>query len=43
MSDSLLEEIGSNLSFGGQQLRYRHHSNILNCDMTFSIYLLSQA
>ena len=43
MSDSLLEEIGSNLSFGGQQLRYRHHSNILNCDMTFSIYLPSQA
>lgn len=43
MSDSFLEEIGSNLSFGGQQLRYRHHSNILNCDMTFSIYLPPQA
>ncbi|MBT3529074.1 MAG: S-formylglutathione hydrolase [Porticoccaceae bacterium] len=43
MSNSLLEEIGSNLSFGGQQLRYRHHSNILNCDMTFSIYLPPQA
>jgi len=43
MSDSLLEEICSNLSFGGQQLRYRHHSNILNCDMTFSIYLPPQA
>ena len=43
MSDNLLEEIGSNLSFGGQQLRYRHHSNILNCDMTFSIYLPPQA
>ena len=43
MSDSLLEEIGSNLSFGGQQLRYRHHSNILNCDITFSIYLPPQA
>ena len=43
MSDSLVEEIGSNLSFGGQQLRYRHHSNILNCDMTFSIYLPPQA
>ena len=43
MSDSLLEEIGSNLSFGGQQLRYRHHSNILSCDMTFSIYLPPQA
>ena len=43
MSDSLVKEIGSNLSFGGQQLRYRHHSNILNCDMTFSIYLPPQA
>ena len=43
MSDSLVEEIGSSLSFGGQQLRYRHHSNILNCDMTFSIYLPPQA
>ena len=43
MSDSLVEEIGSNLSFGGQQLRYRHHSNILNCDMTISIYLPPQA
>ena len=43
MSDSLLEEIGSNLSFGGQQLRYRHHSNVLNCDMAFSIYLPPQA
>ena len=43
MADSLLEEIGSNLSFDGQQLRYRHHSNSLNCDMTFSIYLPPQA
>ena len=43
MPDSLLEEIGSNLSFDGQQLRYRHRSNILNCDMTFSIYLPPQA
>jgi S-formylglutathione hydrolase len=43
MSNSLLEEIGSNLSFGGQQLRYRHRSNVLNCDMAFSIYLPPQA
>lgn len=34
-----LEQIGSNRSFGGQQLRYRHRSAALNCDTTFSIYL----
>lgn len=33
------EQIGSNKSFDGQQLRYRHRSNTLKCDMTFSIYL----
>lgn len=33
------EQIGSNKSFDGQQLRYRHRSDVLNCDMTFSIYL----
>ena len=41
--DSSLEQIGSNQSFGGRQLRYRHRSTTLNCDMTFSIYLPPQA
>ena len=41
--DSSLEQIGSNQSFGGRQLRYRHPSTTLNCDMTFSIYLPPQA
>ncbi len=37
-----LEQIGANQSFGGQQLRYKHQSATLNCDMTFSIYLPPQ-
>ena len=43
MTDSALEKIGFNLSFGGQQLRFRHRSEVLNCDMTFSIYLPPQS
>ena len=38
-----LEQIGSNQSCGGQQLRYKHQSSVLNCEMTFSIYLPPQA
>jgi len=43
MADGTLEKIGFNLSFGGSQLRYRHHSEVLDCDMNFSIYLPPQA
>lgn len=35
--------ISTNLCFGGQQLRYRHASNTLDCDMTFSVFLPPQA
>ena len=28
--------------FGGQQLRYRHQSNVLNCEMIFAVYLPPQ-
>ncbi len=38
-----LEQIGANQSFGGQQLRYKHQSTTLNCEMTFSLYLPPQA
>ena len=38
-----MEQIGANRSFGGQQLRYSHQSIVLNCDMTFSVYLPPQA
>ena len=38
-----LEQIGKNKSFGGHQLRYKHASKVLGCDMTFSVYLPPQA
>jgi S-formylglutathione hydrolase len=38
-----MEKIGSNRSFGGQQERYSHHSEVLACDMNFSIFLPQQA
>ena len=38
-----LEQIAANQCFGGQQLRYRHQSTSLNCEMTFSVYLPPQA
>lgn len=34
-----VEQIASNKCFGGDQRRYRHRSRVLNCDMTFSVYL----
>ncbi len=43
MTPSPLEQIGSNQSFGGRQLRYKHQSTTLNCEMTFSVYLPPQA
>lgn len=38
-----MEQIDAHRCFGGQQLRFRHPSAVLNCDMTFSIYLPPQA
>ncbi len=38
-----MEKISANRCFGGQQLRYRHRSQVLDCDMNFSIYLPPQA
>jgi S-formylglutathione hydrolase len=32
-------QVSASLCFGGQQLRYRHQSSSLNCDMHFSIFL----
>ena len=34
-----IELISSQRCFAGLQNRYRHHSQALNCDMTFSVYL----
>ena len=36
-----LKLIGKHRSFGGEQCKYRHYSEVLQCDMTFSIYLPS--
>ena len=38
-----MEQLSCNQMFGGKQLRYRHRSIVLNCDMTFSIFLPPQA
>jgi len=38
-----IEQIDFHQSFGGQQLRYKHQSAVLGCEMTFSIYLPPQA
>jgi len=43
MAFKAIEQIGANQSFGGQQLRFKHQSAVLNCEMTFSIYLPPQA
>jgi S-formylglutathione hydrolase len=34
-----LEQLSDIKSFAGRQLRYKHHSAVLNCDMIFSVYL----
>lgn len=39
----MMEKIGENLCFGGRQLRYSHASEMLGCEMNFSIYLPPQA
>ncbi len=38
-----LEQIDTHKSFGGQQWRFRHKSEALDCEMTFSLYLPPQA
>ena len=38
-----MEKVAENRCFGGRQLRYRHASQALGCDMQFSIYLPPQA
>ena len=38
-----MEQIGSNKCFGGDQLRFKHSSTSLGCEMNFSVYLPAQA
>jgi S-formylglutathione hydrolase len=38
-----IEKISANKSFGGQQLRFKHRSIALGCEMYFAVYLPPQA
>ena len=38
-----IENLSSNKSFGGWHKQYQHHSETLNCEMHFAIYLPPQA
>ena len=40
---SALTEVDRARSFGGWQIRYEHQSFVLDCKMTFSVYLPPQA
>lgn len=42
-ANTALQHIGANRCFGGQQLRYKHGSKVLGCEMVFSVYLPPQA
>ena len=34
-----LEQVSANKMFGGQQIKFKHASAVLGCEMTFSVYL----
>lgn len=38
-----IEIISSQKSFGGWHKRYKHRSEVLDCDMVFAVYLPPQA
>ena len=38
-----MEQVAANRCFGGWQLRFKHASTVLDCDMHFSLYLPPQA
>jgi S-formylglutathione hydrolase len=38
-----MNRISINKIFGGKQLKFSHQSNVLSCEMTFSVYLPPQA
>ncbi|WP_166261676.1 S-formylglutathione hydrolase [Marinobacter salicampi] len=38
-----MEQIATNMSFGGEHRRFRHQSKVLGCDMEFAVYLPPQA
>ena len=38
-----VEQIAANLCWGGKQLRFKHKSSVLDCEMVFSVFLPSAA
>ncbi|MBU3825483.1 MAG: S-formylglutathione hydrolase [Candidatus Oceanisphaera merdipullorum] len=38
-----MQIVQQQVCFGGRQIRYQHHSNVLKCDMQFSVFLPPQA
>lgn len=34
-----LEQVSANKMFGGKQIKFKHKSDVLNCNMIFSVYL----
>lgn len=38
-----MKQLSAHQCFGGRQLRYTHHAQSLDCEMTFSIYLPAKA
>lgn len=43
MTTSALTKSSEQLCFGGKQLRFKHQSTVLNCEMQFSVFLPPQA
>jgi S-formylglutathione hydrolase len=43
MTASSLEKVSEQLTFGGRQIRFRHHASTLNCSMQFSVFLPPRA
>ena len=43
MTTSALTKVSEQLCFGGKQVRFSHHSAVLNCQMQFSVFLPPQA
>lgn len=39
----MMEQIASHLCYGGEQLRFKHNSDVLQCEMRFSLFLPSRA
>lgn len=43
MTTSALTKVSEQRCFGGKQIRFKHQSTVLNCEMQFSVYLPPQA